>query len=129
MRLSAINSSAGAAYFSASFSLEKMPESTSTSSSSKRKATFIRSWTMNGSQSSWTKLGYKCESAFKHILFLLVGIYRMIGAPVMGGACRFEPSCSEYALHALETHHPLRATWLITKRLCKCRPFGPQGFD
>src|SRR4051812_36666104 len=65
---------------------------------------------MNGSRSSWTKLGRKCESAFKHVLLFFVGLYRMIGSPLMGGACRFEPSCSEYAVGALHTHKPLRAS-------------------
>lgn len=43
--------------------------------------------------------------------------------------CRFTPSCSEYAREALETHGAGRGTWLTVRRLLRCRPFGPSGFD
>jgi uncharacterized protein len=133
MRLSAISSRDGAAYFFATFlratTRPAQSMSISTSSSSNRKATFIRSWIMNGSQSNLGKLGRSCESAFRKALLLLVGIYRTVGTPLMGGSCRFEPSCSEYAIDALNEHTPSRATWMIIRRLGRCRPLGPHGFD
>lgn len=43
--------------------------------------------------------------------------------------CRFWPSCSEYAVEALHTHGTGRGTWLTLRRLSRCRPFGPSGFD
>lgn len=43
--------------------------------------------------------------------------------------CRFTPSCSEYAKQAIETHGSGRGVWLATRRLVRCRPFGPSGFD
>lgn len=43
--------------------------------------------------------------------------------------CRFFPSCSSYALEALETHGPARGSWLTLRRLLRCRPFGPHGVD
>lgn len=43
--------------------------------------------------------------------------------------CRFSPSCSEYARLAVETHGAGRGTWLATRRLLRCRPFGKSGFD
>lgn len=43
--------------------------------------------------------------------------------------CRFFPSCSEYAREALEVHGAGRGTWLTVRRLSRCRPFGPSGFD
>lgn len=43
--------------------------------------------------------------------------------------CRFTPSCSEYSREALETHGAGKGTWLTIRRLSRCRPFGPSGFD
>jgi putative membrane protein insertion efficiency factor len=43
--------------------------------------------------------------------------------------CRFTPSCSAYALEALDTHGTPRGLWLTVKRLGRCRPFGPSGWD
>jgi putative membrane protein insertion efficiency factor len=43
--------------------------------------------------------------------------------------CRFTPSCSEYAREALEVHGTSRGLWLTVRRLARCRPFGPSGFD
>ncbi len=43
--------------------------------------------------------------------------------------CRFYPSCSSYAVEALETHGAAKGTWLAARRLLRCRPFGPHGID
>lgn len=43
--------------------------------------------------------------------------------------CRFTPSCSSFAVEALQTHGSRRGLWLTTRRLARCRPFGPSGFD
>ena len=43
--------------------------------------------------------------------------------------CRFFPSCSEYGREAIEVHGAGRGLWLTTRRLIRCRPFGPSGFD
>jgi hypothetical protein len=43
--------------------------------------------------------------------------------------CRFTPSCSTYALEALESHGALRGSFLTLRRLVRCRPFGPSGYD
>jgi putative membrane protein insertion efficiency factor len=43
--------------------------------------------------------------------------------------CRFTPSCSVYAVEALEIHGAVRGSWLATRRLCRCHPWGGQGFD
>lgn len=67
--------------------------------------------------------------ASKGIVLLFIGAYRTLGTTHLGGSCRFEPSCSAYAVEAISTHHTHRALWLITKRVCKCRPGGPYGYD
>ena len=43
--------------------------------------------------------------------------------------CRFHPTCSEYAIEALEVHGALRGSWLSTKRIGRCNPWGPYGYD
>lgn len=71
----------------------------------------------------------------QYILILLVRIYRVTLSPaktfVFGPAaeCRFEPSCSQYALDALKTHGPLTGSWLAAKRVCRCHPWGESGHD
>lgn len=77
----------------------------------------------------WIEVSRQFVKVFKHILLLLVASYRTIGTTHMGGSCRFEPSCSAYAVDALKIHPPLKALRLIGIRVCKCRPGGPYGYD
>lgn len=77
----------------------------------------------------WIVVWSPFERIFKGILLIFISAYRTIGTTHLGGSCRFEPSCSAYAVEALNTHHTHRALWLITKRVCKCRPGGPYGYD
>ena len=65
----------------------------------------------------------------RKVLLSCVLFYRACISPHFGGSCRFEPSCSKYAQQALIKQDLLSAIRLIFKRLLKCRPFGPQGFD
>lgn len=59
----------------------------------------------------------------------LVRLYQLTLSPFFRGACRHTPSCSEYAIQAIERHGALRGAWLAAKRLSRCRPFGTHGFD
>ena len=59
----------------------------------------------------------------------LVRLYQLTLSPFFRGACRHTPSCSEYAIQAIERHGALRGAWLAVKRLSRCRPFGTHGFD
>ncbi|MEZ5316665.1 MAG: membrane protein insertion efficiency factor YidD [Vicinamibacterales bacterium] len=59
----------------------------------------------------------------------LVHAYQLLLSPFVGGACRFEPSCSKYAVEALERHGLLRGTWLAVRRLMRCHPFAAPGID
>jgi hypothetical protein len=64
-----------------------------------------------------------------NILRIPIKAYRLILSPLLGANCRFEPSCSSYALEALEKHGPLYGSWLIAIRIIKCNPWGGHGFD
>ena len=59
----------------------------------------------------------------------VVRLYRLVVSPWLGPACRFHPTCSEYAIEALRTHGPLRGGWLAVRRLGRCHPLGGDGFD
>ncbi len=62
-------------------------------------------------------------------LILLVRGYQAALSPLMGGHCRFDPTCSRYAIEALRTHGALRGGWLTTRRVCRCHPLGGSGYD
>ena len=66
---------------------------------------------------------------FRRILQLCVRGYQVTLGPMLGGACRFEPSCSNYMLEALETHGALKGTVLGVWRILRCHPFGKYGYD
>ena len=59
----------------------------------------------------------------------VVRAYQVALAPFAGGACRFEPSCSAYAIGALEEHGLLYGTWLACRRIARCHPFAEPGID
>lgn len=62
-------------------------------------------------------------------LILLIRIYQWTLSPLLGQVCRFEPSCSRYAVGCLELHGALRGSWLAIRRLARCHPFNPGGYD
>jgi putative membrane protein insertion efficiency factor len=62
-------------------------------------------------------------------LLLLVDAYRLTLSPLLGGYCRFVPSCSVYAQEALRRHGALRGSRLALLRLLRCHPFHPAGLD
>lgn len=64
-----------------------------------------------------------------HLLALPVRFYRLVLSPLLGHSCRFQPSCSAYALEALESHGALRGFWLALRRILRCHPFGGAGID
>ncbi|GAB6990445.1 membrane protein insertion efficiency factor YidD [Paenibacillus pini] len=55
--------------------------------------------------------------------------YRKYISPLKPATCRFYPSCSAYALEAIEVHGAAKGTWLAAKRIAKCQPFHPGGVD
>ncbi|MEK3917594.1 membrane protein insertion efficiency factor YidD [Paenibacillus sp. FSL H7-0331] len=65
----------------------------------------------------------------KSLLKGMVLFYRKFISPLKPPTCRFYPTCSQYALDALELHGPAKGSWLAVKRVCKCHPFHPGGID
>jgi putative membrane protein insertion efficiency factor len=68
-------------------------------------------------------------SPLAHIVALPVRGYRLIFSPWVGWGCRYHPTCSAYALEALEKHGAFRGTWLAIKRIGRCHPMGGSGID
>ena len=62
-------------------------------------------------------------------LIALVRAYQVVLSPIMGGACRFEPSCSNYMIEALQRHGVFKGLYLGIRRLLRCHPFGGSGYD
>lgn len=63
------------------------------------------------------------------LLILPIRAYRLILSPWVGHSCRFQPSCSVYAIEALNTHGPVRGLWLTLRRIVRCNPWGGFGYD
>lgn len=65
----------------------------------------------------------------KLLLILFVRGYQVALSPLLPAACRYTPTCSHYAIEALEKHGALRGGWLALKRIARCHPFRPGGYD
>jgi putative membrane protein insertion efficiency factor len=65
----------------------------------------------------------------RHVIAFLIRLYQRFVSPLLGPRCRFYPSCSHYALQAVQRFGTLHGTWLSVKRLCRCHPWHPGGYD
>ena len=65
----------------------------------------------------------------KTALLLLVRSYQYSLRPLLGARCRFYPSCSDYAWGAVERYGALRGSWLALRRIARCHPYHPGGYD
>jgi uncharacterized protein len=65
----------------------------------------------------------------KTVLLAAVRGYQYALRPMLGANCRFFPSCSDYAREAIERHGALRGSWLAARRVCRCHPYHPGGYD
>jgi putative membrane protein insertion efficiency factor len=63
------------------------------------------------------------------VLLLLIEVYRVTLAPLIGGFCRYLPSCSVYAEEAIRRHGAAQGSWLGVRRVLRCHPFHRGGFD
>jgi uncharacterized protein len=71
----------------------------------------------------------KGPTAITRTLMAAVSGYRRFISPLLPPRCRFEPSCSAYALEALRVHGAGRGLWLAVTRIARCQPFNPGGYD
>ena len=65
----------------------------------------------------------------RRVLIAFVHGYRMFLSPLLPPSCRYTPTCSAYALEALQRHGALRGSWLAVRRIARCHPFRPGGYD
>ena len=65
----------------------------------------------------------------RQILIFLVRIYQVCISPLLPKTCRFYPTCSDYFIQAVEKYGALKGSWLGIKRILKCHPFHPGGYD
>jgi putative membrane protein insertion efficiency factor len=65
----------------------------------------------------------------KTILLAFIRVYQLNFSRVLPPSCRFVPSCSQYSYEAIERYGPWRGGWLALKRIARCHPFHPGGFD
>jgi hypothetical protein len=63
------------------------------------------------------------------VLLRLIKLYQYAISPLMAPSCRFTPSCSQYASEAIVKHGALRGSWLSLKRVLRCNPWNPGGYD
>jgi len=71
----------------------------------------------------------KAHSPLAHAARGLIHVYRYTLSPLVGPCCRFYPTCSAYALEAIEQHGAVRGAWLAARRLGRCHPWHPGGYD
>lgn len=63
------------------------------------------------------------------IFILIVRLYQLTISPLLGANCRYSPTCSAYAIEAIQVHGPLKGGWLGLKRIASCHPWGGHGYD
>ncbi|MDE6574091.1 MAG: membrane protein insertion efficiency factor YidD [Muribaculaceae bacterium] len=76
-----------------------------------------------------TKKQSTTSKAVVYLLSLPIYFYRSCISPLTPPSCRFTPTCSAYALEALQKHGPIKGMWLAIKRICRCHPWGGSGYD
>lgn len=77
---------------------------------------------------SRTKSQYH-QAMIGRFLIILLRFYKRFISPLLGPRCRFEPTCSEYAMQAIARFGPLKGSWLALRRIGRCHPLHPGGHD
>lgn len=67
--------------------------------------------------------------SMKTLLIQLIRAYRNFISPLFPSSCRFQPTCSQYAMEAIATYGSIRGSWLAVRRILRCHPFHPGGYD
>ena len=65
----------------------------------------------------------------KFVLVFLIRVYQALISPLLPPSCRFTPTCSQYAVEAIKKHGALRGVYMAARRLLRCHPFHPGGYD
>lgn len=65
----------------------------------------------------------------KWVMLKLIAFYRNCISPFTPAACRYTPTCSQYAIEAIQKYGPFKGGWLAFKRILRCNPFGGSGYD
>ncbi len=68
-------------------------------------------------------------AVISNTIIFIIKLYRSIISPILPRSCRFYPTCSRYAIDALQTHGVIKGTYLSAKRIVRCNPFNSGGFD
>jgi putative membrane protein insertion efficiency factor len=63
------------------------------------------------------------------LMIMPIRLYKTFISPLLPMSCRFQPTCSQYAVDALKKHGPIKGTWLSVKRILSCHPWGKHGYD
>lgn len=71
----------------------------------------------------------KITNTISKPLIFLIRAYRYLISPLLGNCCRFHPSCSAYAIDAIQKHHFFYGSYLTLKRILRCHPFSAGGYD
>jgi hypothetical protein len=65
----------------------------------------------------------------KQILIWLIQTYRLLISPLFPPSCRFQPTCSQYGIEAIQRFGAIKGSWLTVRRILRCHPFHPGGYD
>jgi|TARA_A100001388_G_scaffold21006_1_gene13780 hypothetical protein len=67
---------------------------------------------------------------FLNFIFIVpIKLYQILLSPLLGQSCRYHPTCSQYAVEAIEKYGPIKGIWLGIKRIARCHPWGGSGHD
>ena len=69
------------------------------------------------------------KKLFGLILIIPIMAYQILISPLLGPSCRFTPTCSQYAVEAIQKYGPIKGSWLAVKRIIRCHPWGGCGHD